>query len=53
VAAAIGEKAEVTDPDQAFGQHMQQEATDELSHVQRHHRGLMLGVEEQRNRKYI
>ena len=33
---AIGEKAEVTDADEAFGQHVQKEATQELGGDQRH-----------------
>ena len=33
---AIGEKAEVPDADEAFGQHVQKEATQELGGGQRH-----------------
>src|SRR6476659_11256436 len=36
---ACGQEAEVTDPAEAVWQHMEQEAADELAHVERHHFG--------------
>jgi hypothetical protein len=43
-AAGIRQEAEVTDAAEPFRQHVEQEATDELINLERHHLGLVVGA---------
>src|SRR5882724_3900114 len=43
-AMGVGQEPEVTNAAKAIGQHMQQEAADELTRVERHHLGFVAGA---------
>jgi len=43
-AAGIGQETEVTNAAESFRQHVEQETTDELINLERHHFGLVVGA---------